>query len=162
MIDNPIAFIDTSKGLMKLVLFNDKMPITSNNFIRLANYCFYDRLVFHRVIDDFVIQGGEYSSNGTQKESPYEPIDLEIHPDVCHIDGAISMARTSDPNSATSQFFICDGAQPFLDGQYAAFGIIIEGFDILRDIASAETTTRYGLKDWPVEDVVINSISIAN
>jgi cyclophilin family peptidyl-prolyl cis-trans isomerase len=116
--------------------------------------------VFHRVIKDFAIQGGGYDPSGTYHESPYGPIDLEIHPDVRHVDGAISMARTSDPNSATSQFFICDGTQPHLDGEYAAFGKILIGLDVLRDIASVETTTKHGMQDWPIEEAIINYIEI--
>ena len=77
-----------------------------------------------------------------------------------HVDGAISMARTSDPNSATSQFFICDGVQPHLDNNYAVFGFLINGFCVLRKISSVETTTKYFMKDWPVEEVIIDSILI--
>ena len=155
-----IAVIETNMGTIKVELYTDKMPIATENFIRLANDGFYNGLVFHRVVDDFVIQGGGYYPNGTMKKSPYGPIKLETNPDVTHVDGAISMARTSDPNSATSQFFICDGAQHFLDGQYAAFGKVIEGMDIVRAIASVNTTTKYGMQDWPVDDVIIESITI--
>jgi peptidyl-prolyl cis-trans isomerase B (cyclophilin B) len=72
------------------------------------------------------------------------------------------MARTSDPNSATSQFFICDGRQSFLDDNYAAFGKIIVGMDVLRDAASVETTTKYRMQDWPVDDVIIEGVTILN
>lgn len=148
---------------MIIELYHSKVPETVNNFIRLSATGFYDNLVFHRVIDDFVIQGGGYYANGTNKQSPYGTIDLEIHPDVRHVDGAISMARTSDPNSATSQFFICDGAQPNLDDNYAAFGKVIVGINVLRDIASVETMTKYFfMKDWPVEDVFINTVDVIN
>jgi cyclophilin family peptidyl-prolyl cis-trans isomerase len=136
------------------------MPITTDNFIKLVNDKFFENIVFHRVIDDFVIQGGGYYSNGTNKKSPYGTIKLETHPDILHVDGAISMARTFMPNSATSQFFICDGPSPHLDGNYAAFGIIIAGIDVLRAIAEVETTTKYGMEDWPIEDVIINSVTI--
>jgi len=157
----PIAIMNTSMGTMILELYENKTPITSDNFIRLANDEFFNGLVFHRVIDDFVIQGGGYDPDGKLKDSPYGTIDLEIHPDIRHVDGAISMARTDDPNSATSQFFICDGAQERLDDNYAAFGKIISGIQVLRDIASVETTRKhFFFTDWPVEDVVINSVSI--
>lgn len=162
IVSNPFAIIETNMGTMKLELYKDKVPITVENFIKLANDGFYDDLVFHRVIDDFVIQGGGYYANGTYKTSPYGSIELEIHPDVRHVDGAISMARTSDPNSATSQFFICDGKQSFLDDNYAAFGKIIVGIDVLRDAASVETTTKYRMQDWPVDDVIIESVTILN
>jgi len=162
IVSNPFAIIETNMGTMKLELYKDKVPITVENFIKLANDGFYDDLVFHRVIDDFVIQGGGYYANGTNKVSPYGPIELEIHPDVRHVDGAVSMARTSDPNSATSQFFICDGKQSFLDDNYAAFGKIIVGIDVLRDAASVETTTKYRMQDWPVDDVIIESVTTLN
>lgn len=158
--NHPLVIMDTTMGEMILELYTGKMPITSENFIKLSQIGFYTGLVFHRVIDDFVIQGGGYYADGTHKESPYGPIVLETHSDIMHVDGAISMARTSDPNSATSQFFICDGSQHRLDGDYSAFGKVINGLDVLRDIASVETKTRYFMKDWPVDDIIINSVTI--
>jgi peptidyl-prolyl cis-trans isomerase A (cyclophilin A) len=115
-----------------------------------------------------MIQGGGFEADGTQKQSPYGSIDLEINPEVHHVDGAIAMARTSDPNSATSQFFINDEAQPSLEPGgvdqygYAAFGVVIEGMDIVREIASVGTTVKNGMSDWPIDDVIINSITIEN
>ena len=166
---NSIAVIDTSMGTIKVELYEDKVPNTCENFIKLANDGFYDGLVFHRIINDFMIQGGGFDTSGTQKQSPYGPIDLEISNEVHHVDGAIAMARTSDPNSATSQFFIDDGAQSQLEpggadpNGYAAFGVVIEGIDVVRDIASVSFTTKYGsMNNWPVEDVTINSITIEN
>jgi len=167
-VGNPIAVIDTSMGTIKVELYQDKVPNTCENFINLANDGFYDVLVFHRVIDDFMIQGGGFEADGTQKESPYGAIDLEINEEVRHVDGAIAMARTTDPNSATSQFFINDDPQPSLepggvdpDG-YAAFGVVIEGMDVVRAIASVDTTTKFGMQNWPEDDVIINSITIEN
>jgi len=167
---NSIAVMNTTMGTIILELYEDKMPITAANFIKLANDGFFNGLVFHRVIDDFVIQGGGYYPNGTQKISPYDPINLEINPDVHHLDGTIGMARTSDPNSATSQFFIDDGAQPRLDynssnpnpNGYAAFGRVVVGIDVVHAIAAVETKTRYFMKDWPVTDVIINSVTIVS
>ncbi len=159
---NSIAVIDTSMGTIKVELYEDKVPNTCENFIKLANDGFYDGLVFHRVIDDFMIQGGGFYSDGSQKESPYGAIDLEINKEVRHVDGAIAMARTNDPNSATSQFYICDGAQSFLDDNYAAFGVVIDGINVVKDIASVSTTTKNDMTDWPVDDVTINSITIEN
>ena len=155
-----IAIIETGMGTIKVELYTDKMPITTENFIKLVNDSFYSGLVFHRVIKGFVIQGGGFYPNGTMKQNPYGPIKLETNPEVQHVDGAISMARTSDPNSATSQFFICDGAQHFLDGKYAAFGKVVDGMNTVREIASVKTTTKYGMQDWPVEDAIINNITI--
>jgi cyclophilin family peptidyl-prolyl cis-trans isomerase len=167
---NPIAIINTSMGTIKVELFKDKVPNTVNNFINLVNINFYDGLVFHRVIDNFMIQGGGFYPNGTQKQSPFGPIDLEINEDVHHVDGAIAMARTPDPNSATSQFFIDDGPQPSLEPGgvdaygYAAFGVVIEGMDVVRAIASLDpenTTTKFGSnQNWPINDVFISSITI--
>ena len=159
---NPIAVIDTSMGTIKVELFKDEVPNTCENFIKLANDGFFDGLVFHRVIDDFMIQGGAFETDGTQKQSPFGTIDLEINAEVRHVDGAIAMARTNDPNSATSQFYLCDGAQSFLDDNYAAFGVTIEGIDIVRAIALVDTTTKNGMQNWPVDDVIINSITIEN
>ncbi len=165
---NSIAVIDTSMGTIKVELYEDKVPNTCENFIKLANDGFYDGLVFHRVIDDFMIQGGGFDISGEQQQSKYGPIDLEINPEVHHVDGAIAMARTSDPNSATSQFFIDDGAQPQLEpggvdpNGYAAFGVVIDGINVVRDIASVSTTTKNGMSNWPIEDVIINSITIEN
>jgi len=166
---NSVAVIDTTMGTIIIELYEDKMPITTANFIKLANDGFYNGLVFHRVIDDFVIQGGGYYPNGTQKISSYGPIDLEINPNVHHLDGTIGMARTSDPNSATSQFFIDDGAQPHLEPNgsdpkgYAAFGRVVVGIDVVRAIAEVDTMTKYFfMKDWPVNDVIINSITIVS
>jgi peptidyl-prolyl cis-trans isomerase B (cyclophilin B) len=158
----PIAVIDTTMGTIKVELYTDKMPITTANFIKLANNGFYSGLVFHRVMNNFMIQGGGFYSNGTQKQDPYGAIKLETSPDVLHVDGAISMARLSTPvDSATSQFFICDGAQTSLDGQYAAFGKVTEGMDVVRAIAAVPTTTKYtSYENWPVDDVIINSITI--
>ena len=157
-----VAVIDTSMGTIKVELFKDKVLNTCENFIKLANDGCYNGLVFHRVIDNFMIQGGGFTADGTPKESLYGPIYLEINPEVRHVDGAIAMARTSDPSSATSQFYICDGAQSSLDDNYAVFGVTIEGIDVVRAIASVSTTTKNGMSDWPVDDVTINSIAIEN
>jgi cyclophilin family peptidyl-prolyl cis-trans isomerase len=168
--NNSIAVMNTTMGTMLIELYEDKMPITSANFIRLANDGFYNGLIFHRVINDFVIQGGGYYPSGKQKISPYGPIVLEMNPDVHHLDGSIGMARTSDPNSATSQFFIDDGAQPRLDynssnptpNGYAAFGRVVVGIDVIRAIAEVETKTKFTMKDWPVNDIIINNITIVS
>ena len=160
---NPIAIIDTNKGIIQVELFEDKVPNTCENFIKLANDGFYDGLVFHRISDNFMIQGGLIYPDGSTKQSPYGTIDLEINPEVRHIDGAISMARTNDPNSASSQFFICDGSQPLLDDSYAVFGVTLNGMDVVRDIAddthdqSLEPNPGGGR---PLEDIIINSITI--
>jgi len=163
--ENPIALINTSKGIIEIELFVDKVPNTCNNFIKLVNDGFYDGLIFHRISDNFMIQGGLMYPDGSTKESPYGPIDLEINPEVRHVDGAISMARTNNPNSATSQFFICDGAQPNLDDSYAVFGVTISGIDVVRDIADDEHDQSLEPNPGggkPIIDIIINSITIEN
>jgi len=160
---NPIAIIDTNKGIIQVELFEDKVPNTCENFIKLVNDGFYDGLIFHRISDNFMIQGGLMYPDGSTKQSPYGTIDLEINPEVRHIDGAISMARTNDPNSASSQFFICDGSQQLLDDSYAIFGVTLNGMDVVRDIAddthdqSLEPNPGGGR---PLKDIIINSITI--
>jgi len=163
---NPVAIINTSMGTIKVELYKDKAPNTVDNFISYANEGFYDGLVFHRVMDDFMIQGGGFYPDGTKKETK-AAIDLEIHEDLKHVDGAIAMARTSEPNTATSQFFINDGAQPNLEPGgvdiygYTVFGGVIEGMDVVRAIASVDTELKYvSHGNWPKVDVMINSIVI--
>ena len=116
----PIAVIDTSMGTIKVELYDDKAPNTCENFIKYANDGFYSGLVFHRVanldqsaLETHVVQGGGFDGDGNHKEPTYAEIDLEIDPDLTHVNGSIAMARTNDPNSATSQFFICDGKQTY-------------------------------------------------
>lgn len=165
--ENSIAVIDTSMGTIKVELFEDKVPDTCKNFINYANEGFYDGLVFHRVVDDFVIQGGGFYPNGTKKQTK-DPIPLEINEDIHHVDGAIAMARTSDPDSATSQFFINDGPQSSLEPGgvdeygYAVFGVVIEGIEVVRSIASVETGNRDYMANWPINDIIIYSINIEN
>lgn len=161
--ENPISLIDTSMGMIVIELYEDKVPNTVENFIKLANDGFYDGLVFHRVINDFMIQGGGFESDGTQHNS--DQISFETDPDVRHVDGAISMASTAAKAGGTNQFFICDGAQNGLDDDYAAFGVTIEGIDVVRAIAALDpehTTTKNGMQNWPVDNVIINSITIEN
>jgi cyclophilin family peptidyl-prolyl cis-trans isomerase len=160
---NPIAVINTSKGTIKVELYQDKMPKTCENFIKLVNDGFYDGMIFHRIQQDFMIQAGSTFPNGTTKTSPYGNIEFESS-DVTHSDGAISMASTGAGVGGNSQFFICDGAQPGLDGSYAAFGKTIEGFDVIRDIADEPHDNSYGDIGGgrPIQDIIINSITIEN
>jgi len=146
-------------------MYPDKVPITTNNFIDYVNADFYTDLLFHRAIDDFVIQGGGlYRDSGdlTEKPALYPPIPLEISPELRHTDGAVGMARLADPDSATCQFYICDGAQPFLDDQYAVFGHVISGMDVVMAIASLPTHSEGGYLDVPDADVIILSITFLN
>ncbi len=159
---NPIALIDTSKGTIVVELYNDKMPITCQNFINLANSGFYDGMIFHRILDNFMIQAGNTYPDGTTKESPYGNIEFE-YSDVKHVDGSISMASTGAGIGGSAQFFICDGSQQSLDGSYAAFGKTIDGMSVVRDIADEDhdnSSPAGGGK--PIKDIIINSITIEN
>ena len=158
-VNNPIAVIDTSMGIIKVELFKDKMPITTTNFIRLIYDGFYNGMIFHRIGENFMIQTGGYLLNGTQKSSPYGNIQFETS-DVKHVDGAISMASTGAKVGGSAQFFICDGAQSFLDGNYAAFGVTIEGIDIVRAIAAQPHADGGDGTGKPNTDIIINSIII--
>ncbi len=160
---NPIAVFDTTMGIMRIELFEDKLPITAGNFIKLANEDFYDGMNFYRISDDFMIQAGRYYPDGSEQFSPYGRIEFETHPDITHVDGAISMASTGAGVGGSAEFFICDGDQSFLDGNYAPFGVVIDGFDVLRDIASQpHDNSNPAGGGVPLEDIIINSITIEN
>ncbi len=129
-------------GVMKGELYPDIAPITVENFKKLANDRFYDGLIFHRVIKGFMIQGGDPDGNGTG--GPGYSIKGEfstngVKNDLLHKRGVLSMARSADPDSAGSQFFIMHRDAPHLDGSYAAFGLITEGLDVLDAIAEVDT-----------------------
>ena len=158
---NPIAIIDTNKGIIQLELFEDKVPNTCENFIKLANDGFYDGMNFYRISDNFMIQAGRFFPDGSESQSPYENIEFEAHEDVNHVDGAISMASTGAGVGGSAEFFICDGEQSVLDGNYAAFGVVSEGFDVLRDIADdPHDNSNPAGGGVPDTDIIINSITI--
>ena len=141
-------------GEIKIELDYKNAPISSANFVSLVNKGFYDGLTFHRIIKGFMIQGGCPLGNGTG--GPGYSIKGEfrsngVKNELSHKRGVISMARAMNPNSAGSQFFICDKDDLFLDGQYAAFGHVIEGMDVVDKIASVKT----GFQDRPLNKVVI-------
>lgn len=157
---NPIATIemDDSKEI-KIELYPDVAPNTVNNFIALANDGFYDGLTFHRVIYGFMIQGG--CPEGTGMGCPGYSIKGEFAAngfknDLKHTAGVISMARSMMPDSAGSQFFIMHKDAPHLDGQYAAFGKVIDGMDVVNEIAECDTD----LSDKPLDEQRIRSITI--
>jgi cyclophilin family peptidyl-prolyl cis-trans isomerase len=158
--DTPIVVLETSLGTMVVQLDRVRAPITVENFVNYVGMGFYDATIFHRVIDGFVIQGGGFGPGLVLKET-LGPIPLEIHPELRHVDGAISMARTDMPDTATSQFYITDGAQPGLDDQYAAFGVLIDGFPVRNAISAVPVETQqwmgFDLMDVPVEDVLLES-----
>ena len=157
----PIATIKVKNfGTIKAELYPDKAPNTVNNFISLSNSGFYDGLIFHRVIKGFMNQGGDpdgigtggpgYSIKGEFSSNGYTKNDLK------HTAGVLSMARASNPDSAGSQFFIMAEDASYLDGDYAAFGKVIEGMDVVEAINSVETDGN----DKPLKDVVIESITV--
>lgn len=151
---NRIAEFTTNKGTFEVELFEDKAPITTKNFIDLSEKGFYDGLIFHRVIDGFMIQGGDPNGNGTG--GPGYTIPDEFDPTLKHDDEGILSMANAGPNTGGSQFFITLAATPWLDNHHAVFGKVIEGMDVVRDIG--HTQTGYG--DRPVHDVVIEKITI--
>jgi len=159
---NPIVEMKTTHGAVKIELYADKLPATVQNFLKYVNDKYYDGLIFHRVIDRFMIQGGGFDLSMKQKKSTYAPIKLEVSKDIKHADGAISMARTNDPNSATSQFFICDGPQRNLDMQYAVFGKVIEGMEVVQKISGVKTKSIGCYDDVPAQPVIIESIRVVH
>ena len=151
---NRIAVFTTNKGTFEVELFEHKAPITTKNFIDLVEKGFYDGLIFHRVIDGFMIQGGDPSGNGTG--GPGYTIPDEFDPALRHDDEGILSMANAGPNTGGSQFFITLAATPWLDDHHAVFGKVIEGMDVVRDIGHTQT----GYADRPVHDVVIEKITI--
>lgn len=146
-------------GEMVIELLPTYAPITVENFIKLAKDGFYTNLIFHRIIKDFMIQGGDPTGTGmggSKQEIKGEFLANGVRNINKHVRGTISMARTQVMDSASSQFFICHVDCPFLDGNYAAFGQMVTGFDVLDKIASVKTDAN----DRPLEDVVIESVTI--
>lgn len=160
-VQNPIVTITMKDGgVMKLELYPDVAPNTVKNFISLANAGFYDGLIFHRIIAGFMIQGGCYNAEGLPNEPGYsikgEFASNGFTNDLKHTRGVISMARTQVRDSASAQFFIMHEDAPHLDGEYAAFGMLLEGFDVLDSIATVQT----GYNDVPLVFPVIDTIRV--
>ena len=157
---NPIVTIKMKDGgIMKAELYPEIAPISCENFIKLVKSGFYDGLIFHRVIKGFMIQGG--CPNGNGMGGPGWTIKGEfasngVKNDLKHERGVLSMARAMDPNSAGSQFFIMHKNAPHLDGDYAAFGKVIEGLDVVDAIADQRTD----YSDKPLADQVIESMTV--
>ena len=157
---NPVVTITMENGdVMKAELYPEIAPNTVNNFISLINHNFYDGVIFHRVIRGFMLQGGDPDGNGTGGpgyEIKGEFSNNGFKNDLKHTPGVLSMARTMIPDSAGSQFFIMHQAAPHLDGEYAAFGKIIEGMDVVNKIAEMPTDYR----DRPLEDQVMKTVTV--
>lgn len=160
MAQNPIVTITMEDGgVIKAELYPEIAPVSVNNFISLIQKKFYDGLIFHRVIKGFMIQGG--CPDGTGMGGPGYCIKGEfasngVQNNLKHTEGVLSMARAMHPNSAGSQFFIMHKTSPHLDGSYAAFGKVIEGMDVVNQIASVRTD----YSDRPLEKQVIRSMTV--
>ncbi|MFC1707955.1 peptidylprolyl isomerase [Planctomycetota bacterium] len=153
-----IATVETTLGTFKLLFYPEKAPLHVENFVKLAESGYYDGTTFHRIVPGFMIQGGDPEGTGMGGHSwkgPGQTLQAELS-DMLHVAGTLSMARTNDPNSAGSQFFICLGRQTFLDGQYTVFGQTIEGWEVVRRMGHLKT----GEGDRPLQPVTITRVAL--
>ena len=159
-----IVVLETSMGNIEIALNPEKAPITVENFLAYVNEGFYSGTVFHRVIPNFMVQGGGFTADGTQKPT-HDPIQLESANGLKNDVGTVAMARTNIPDSATSQFFINVVNNDFLnyapgnDG-YTVFGTVTAGMDVVNAIEQVRTATRGSNADWPVQDITINRVYV--
>src|SRR3977135_2675232 len=141
---NRQAIIETDKGTITIELYGDKAPITAGNFIDLVERGFYDGLTFHRYVPNFVIQGGDPRGHGTggftdRKTGRERRIKLEVNKELKHgAEGGVAMARSTQPDSASCQFYITLGPADFLDMQYAVFGRVIDGMDVVKQLRGGD------------------------
>jgi len=154
-----IVVLTTSMGNIEIKLATEEAPVTTENFLSYVEDDYFDGIIFHRVIPGFMIQSGGFTPDGTEKTTG-DPIALESDNGLKNERGTIAMARTSNPDSATSQFFINLVDNAFLDKSsgsdgYAVFGEVVEGMDVVDAIAGVKTSTKGAFQDWPEEDVVI-------
>lgn len=163
--EHPVVAVETSMGIIKIELYPDKAPVTVNNFLEYVESRFYDGTIFHRVIPDFMIQGGGFQP-GLVEKSANSPIKNEAGNGLKNEEGTIAMARTNEVNSATAQFFINVKNNAFLNHQdetprgygYAVFGKVIEGLDVVHQIEHVKTGTVGMYENVPVEPVAIKSV----
>lgn len=153
---NRIAVFETNMGTFEVELFEDKAPITTENFIGLVEKGFYDGLIFHRVIDGFMIQGGD--PEGTGRGGPGYTIPDEFHKDLKHSSKGILSMANAGPNTGGSQFFITLDATPWLDGHHSVFGKVVKGMDVVEKIGKVDTD----FQDRPLKKVVIEKITLKN
>lgn len=161
---NPVVILSTSKGDIKIELFKDKAPISVENFLSYAGDGFYDGTIFHRVIPNFMVQGGGFTPDFSQKPTK-PPIKNEAENGLKNERGTLAMARTQVVDSATSQFFINLVDNSFLDNGardygYAVFGKVIDGMDVVDQIAAVETGNNGMYGDVPKEEIVITSVKV--
>jgi cyclophilin family peptidyl-prolyl cis-trans isomerase len=161
---NPVVVMDTSLGTIKIELFQDKAPGTVKNFLGYVDDKFYDGTVFHRVIADFMVQGGGFEP-GMKEKKTKEAIKNESDNGLSNERGTLAMARTGEPNSATAQFYINVKDNPNLDKAkardkvgYCVFGKVIDGMDVVDKIRKVKTGSKGMFEDVPSEDVVIKSV----
>jgi cyclophilin family peptidyl-prolyl cis-trans isomerase len=151
---NRHAIFNTNKGIFTIELFNDKAPLTVGNFLKLVDEGFYNNLIFHRVIPDFMIQTG--CPHGTGYGGPGYTIKDEFRKDLTHEKGIVSMANTGRPNTGGSQFFITVIPTPWLDKKHTIFGKVIEGMNVVEQISKVQKDRN----DKPLKNIVINNVKI--
>ncbi len=156
---NPVVVMETTVGDITVELYEQASPVTVENFLRYMREEYYDSLIFHRVIPNFVVQGGQYDVH-LQKKPAHDPIPCEADNGLSNKRGTIGMARTHDIHSATSQFYINVKDNPAFDHDeihfgYAVFGRVIAGMSVVDSISNVETTSMGGLNNLPVEPVII-------
>ena len=164
-----LVTISTSAGDIHLELDAENAPITVANFLQLAKDGYYNGTIFHRIIDGFMVQGGGLDENMAPKPTGTEPIQNEANNGLKNDRGTLAMARTMDPHSATGQFFINHKDNDFLNHTsetsqgwgYAVFGSVIDGMDIVDQIALSTTSTVGGYADAPLEPIIINSVTVS-
>lgn len=149
-----IATVETNMGTFSFELFPDDAPGTVENFVKLAKKGFYDGTIFHRVVPGFVIQGGDPTGTGTG--GPGYTIKAEFNKRK-HVAGTVAMARSADPDSAGSQFYVCLARAPHLDGQYTVFGQVVEGMDVVQAIGRTAT----GKNARPLKEIVMKKVSVS-
>lgn len=153
-----VAVFQTNMGTFECELFEDKAPKTVANFVGLAEKGYYDGVIFHRVIDNFVIQGGDPTGTGSGGESIYgHPFEDEFHPELKHDKAGVLSMANAGPNTNGSQFFITLAPTPWLDNRHSIFGQVIKGMDVVRAIGKVETIKP---GDRPVKDVVMKKVKI--
>jgi peptidyl-prolyl cis-trans isomerase A (cyclophilin A) len=157
---NPQVELETIHGRIVIELDSEAAPVSVKNFLYYVDSGYYDATIFHRVIPGFMVQGGGFLSNGETKQGTISPIVNEANNGLSNLRGTIAMARTSNPDSATAQFFINHQDNPFLDqtsssAGYAVFGKVIEGMDIVDTIAQVTTKTNGMYRDWPSKPVYL-------
>ena len=162
-----MIIFNTNHGPISIELNSEKAPKSAENFLQYAKEGFYNGTIFHRVIDEFMIQGGGFEPGMSQKAN-HDPIDNEADNGLSNLTGTLAMARTAEPHSATSQFFINVSDNFFLDHRgktaqgwgYAVFGKVVDGMDVVNKIKSCQTTSRAGHQDVPVDDIIIESTDV--